>query len=66
MFGFLKRLFGQADLNKDGQVDAKDVKIAVESVAAKAETAVTKVKKQAKTGAGKAKIARARKPKPKA
>lgn len=65
MFAFLKKLFGMADANKDGRVDAKDVKIAVESVAATIASTGGKVKKQAKSGVAKAKISRARKAKPK-
>lgn len=61
MFGFLKKLFGQADVNKDGRVDAKDARVAAEAVAAKVEVAAAKIKKEA--GAAKVKIARARKPK---
>jgi hypothetical protein len=33
MLGFLKKLFGSADVNKDGRVDAKDAKVAAEAVA---------------------------------
>jgi len=58
MFGFLKKLFGAADTNQDGRVDAKDVKAAAEAVAAKVEVAAAKIKKEAKAGAGKVKIAR--------
>jgi len=43
MFAFFKKLFARADVNKDGQVDAKDAKVAVEAVKATAKTAVTKV-----------------------
>ena len=63
MLGFLKKLFGFADVNKDGRVDAKDAKVAAEAVAAKVEVAATKIKKQATAGAAKVKISRARKPK---
>jgi len=63
MLGFLKKLFGSADVNKDGRVDAKDAKVAAEAVAAKVEVATAKIKKQATAGAAKVKIARAKKPK---
>lgn len=61
MLGFLKKLFGQADVNKDGRVDVKDAKIAAEAVAAKVEVAAGKIKSQAKNSAAKVKIARAKK-----
>lgn len=64
MFAFLKKLFGGADVNKDGRVDAKDVKVAAAAVAAKAEVAAAKIKKEAKAGAAKVKIARAKRAKP--
>ena len=64
MFAFLKKLFGKADANKDGRVDAKDAKIVAEKVGAKVEAAATKIKAEAKAGAAKVKIARARKTKP--
>lgn len=63
MFGFLKKLFGRADVNKDGKVDTQDVKVVAEAVAAKVETAAAQIKKQARSGAAKTKIARARKTK---
>lgn len=50
MFGFIKKLFGKADLNQDGKVDTADAKVAAEAVktevkktTAKAKTAVKKV-----------------------
>ena len=64
MFAFLKKLFGKADANKDGRVDAKDAKIVAEKVGAKVEAAAGKIKAEAKAGAAKVKIARTRKPKP--
>ena len=64
MFAFLKKLFGRADANKDGRVDAKDAKVVAEKVGAKVEAAATKIKAEA--GAAKVKIARAKKTKPKA
>lgn len=49
MLAFIKKLFGKADLNKDGKVDGADAKVAAEVVktevkntAAKAKTAVKK------------------------
>lgn len=66
MLGFLKKLFGMADVNQDGKVDAKDAKVVVDGVKAKVEVAATKVKDTAKSSAAKAKIARARKTKPQA
>ena len=63
MFAFLKKLFGAADVNRDGRVDSKDAKVAAEAVAAKVEVAAAKIKKQATAGAAKVKMARARKPK---
>jgi len=43
MFAFFKKLFARADVNKDGRVDAKDAKVAVEAVKTTAKTAVTQV-----------------------
>ena len=76
MFGFLKKLFGAADVNKDGKVDAQDVKVVVEEVkaevkqaAVEVKTAVNKTTAKAKTAVkktvAKAKPARGRKPKAK-
>lgn len=55
MFGFIKNLFGKADLNKDGKVDATDAKVAaaavkteVKKTAAKAKTAVKKASSKTK------------------
>lgn len=62
MIGFLKKLFGFADVNKDGKVNATDAKIVAQNV----ETAAAKVKAKAKNSVTKAKIARARKSKPQA
>ena len=63
MFAFLKKLFGRADVNQDGKVDAKDAKVVAEKVGAKVEAAATKIKAEAKAGAAKVKIARAKKSK---
>lgn len=56
MFAFLKKLFGKADVNQDGRVDRKDVKIAADAVVATAKTTAAKAK-----GAARNKIARAKK-----
>jgi len=48
MFAFLKKLFGAADVNKDGRVDAADAKVAVETVKAEVKEAAVKVKTAAK------------------
>lgn len=56
MLAFLKKLFGKADINKDGKVDAKDAKAAAATVSVAAKATGAKVK----TAAG-AKIAKARK-----
>lgn len=63
MLGFIKKLFGRADVNKDGRVDSKDARVAAEAVTAKVEVAAAKIKTQARAGAGKVKIARAKKTK---
>jgi hypothetical protein len=56
MLEFFKKLFGRADINKDGKVDAADAKVVVEVVteevkvvAEKAKTAVKKVVSNAKS-----------------
>ena len=41
MLAFLKKLFGKADANKDGRVDAKDAKVVAEKVGAKVEAAAS-------------------------
>ena len=58
MFAFFKKLFAQADVNKDGQVDAKDAKVAVEAVKATAKTAAVCAKATVKNAAVRAKTAR--------
>lgn len=55
MLNFFKKLFGRADVNKDGKVDAKDVKIVAEKVEAKVEAAAVKIQSEAKEAAAKAK-----------
>ena len=42
MFAFFKKLFGKADVNKDGKVDVQDAKVAVAAVKAKAKTTARK------------------------
>jgi hypothetical protein len=51
MFGFLKKLFGTADVNKDGKVDAQDVKVVVEEVKAEVKQAAVEVAQTAKKAA---------------
>lgn len=48
MFAFLKKLFGSADVNKDGRVDAADAKVVAETVKAEVKEAAAKVKTAAK------------------
>jgi hypothetical protein len=58
MFAFFKKLFARADVNKDGQVDAKDAKVAVESVKATAKTTAVRARATVKKAAVRAKTAR--------
>jgi hypothetical protein len=44
MFAFFKKLFSRADVNKDGRVDAKDAKVAVEAVKATVKKAAVQAK----------------------
>lgn len=46
MLGFFKKLFGMADANKDGKVDAKDAKVVAEKVEARVEAAAAKIQAQ--------------------
>jgi hypothetical protein len=55
MFAFFKKLFARADVNKDGQVDAK---VAVESVKATAKTTAARARATVKKAAVRAKPAR--------
>lgn len=57
MFAFIKKLFGFADVNKDGKVDAQDAKVAVETVKAEVKETVVEVKAEVKKVAAKAKQA---------
>lgn len=56
MLNFFKKLFGFADVNKDGKVDRSDAKVAATAVAATAKTTAAKVKTTTK-----AKVARVKK-----
>jgi hypothetical protein len=58
MFAFLKKLFSRADVNKDGKVDAKDAKVAVEGVKAKTNQIKTNARVAIKKAAVKAKAVR--------
>lgn len=57
MFNFLKKLFGKADLNKDGRVDRADARVAVDAVSATAKAGATKAKTRAKSATAKVKKA---------
>ena len=61
MFAFFKKLFARADVNKDGQVDAKDAAVAVEAVKATAKTAAVRARTTVKKAAVQAKSVRAKK-----
>ena len=58
MFAFFKKLFARADVNKDGQVDAKDAAVAVEAVKATAKTTAVRARATVKKAAVRAKAAR--------
>jgi hypothetical protein len=69
MFGFIKKLFGSADVNKDGKVDAADAKVVVETVKTEVKEAAVEVKAEVKKAAAKTKqtvkqVANKAKPKP--
>ena len=55
MFGFIKKLFGFADVNKDGKVDVADAKVAVETVKAEVKETAVEVKAEVKKAATKTK-----------
>ena len=61
MFAFFKKLFARADVNKDGRVDTKDAKVAVEAVKATAKTTAVRAKATVKKAAVQAKSVRAKK-----
>ena len=49
MFAFFKKLFGKADVNKDGRVDVQDVKVVAKEVKTEVKAAVKKASTKAKT-----------------
>ena len=60
MLEFFKKLFGRADINKDGKVDVVDIVQTAEKVATKAKAAVKKtadVNKDGKVDKADAKVA---------
>lgn len=48
MFAFFKKLFGKADVNKDGAVDRKDAEVVVSAVKAGAAAGAAKAKQEVK------------------
>ena len=64
MFAFFKKLFGKADVNKDGKVDVQDAKAVAETVKTETKAAVAKAKDAVKKPGVKAKTARTKKAKP--
>ena len=61
MFAFFKKLFGKADVNRDGRVDGQDAKATVQAVRAEAKVAGAKTKSAVKKAAVRAKAARNKK-----
>lgn len=55
MFGFIKKLFGFADVNKDGKVDGADAKVVAQKVEAEVKEAAVEVKAEVKKTVAKAK-----------
>ena len=55
MFAFFKKLFGKADVNKDGVVDRKDAEVVVSAVKAGATAGAAKAKREVKKSAAGAK-----------
>ena len=49
MLAFFKKLFGKADVNKDGKVDVQDAKIVAKEVKTEVKAAVKKVSPKTKT-----------------
>ena len=49
MFAFFKKLFGKADVNKDGKVDVQDAKVVAKEVKTEVKAAVKKASTKAKT-----------------
>jgi len=66
MLEFFKKLFGRADVNKDGKVDAADAKIVVEAAKEEVKVVAEKTKTAAKKVVSKAKSAAKSVSKPKA
>ena len=52
MFAFFKKLFGKADVNRDGAVDRKDAEVVVSAVKAGAAAGATKTKREVKKASG--------------
>ena len=48
MFAFFKKLFGNADVNRDGAVDQKDAEVVVSAVKAGAAAGAAKAKREVK------------------
>jgi hypothetical protein len=48
MFAFFKKLFGKADVNRDGVVDRKDAEVVVAAVKAGASAGAAKAKREVK------------------
>lgn len=57
MFGFIKKLFGFADVNKDGKVDSADAKVVAQKVEAEVKEAVVEVKQEVEKTVAKTKTA---------
>jgi hypothetical protein len=66
MLEFFKKLFGRADINKDGKVDAADAKVLVEVIKEEVKVVAENAKTAAKKVVSKAKSATKSKSKPKA
>ena len=64
MFAFFKKLFGKADVNKDGTVDRKDAQVVAEAVKAGATAGAAKVKREVKKAGAKPKTPKAKKTTP--
>lgn len=66
MIQFFKKLFGFADVNKDGKVDKEDAKVVVEAAKEEVKIVAQKTTTAVKKAATKAKSATKSKSKPKA
>jgi hypothetical protein len=69
MFGFIKKIFGSADVNKDSRVEVAEVAVVIETVKTEAKEAAVEVKAEVKKAAPKTKqavkqVANKAKPKP--